>query len=369
MQAGPADGRLLCGLVFFFFSAGILLDHPAWGLRHTEHGRARPHPIAPARVLRGWPDLQAGAYYVGMLAYYWVLATPTIGFLFGCYLYVCVNWFHLHYDEAFSSLRIPHYKGFSRLHITPEGTLHVYSLGMDQVWCSPSPLESASCSGLHAQVQQAWLLFSASSSSSSAGSTLQAQHGPCKCSLACVGRMQHCCPCEDKLLVLSQAARTPDPQTAHCGGSLPPKSGQGALDRPSPCTETCMDNTSVLLDCTCTLPASSAGLHTRISRHNTKAKPSCVLTGAKRVEGGQQMEATQGGWQQAHGQPRSGSSLPLGPCAWQGQVHEGPPGPHRSGGQAGRFCCHSQAQLLRLSPPQGLPLRLRSKLPLGWMQP
>ena len=77
--------------------------------------------------------MQTAAYYGGMLAYFWVLATPTIGFLFGCYLYVCVNWFHLHYDEAFSSLRIPHYKGFSRLRITPSGELHIYSLGMDRV--------------------------------------------------------------------------------------------------------------------------------------------------------------------------------------------------------------------------------------------
>ena len=78
-----------------------------------------------------------------MLAYYWVLATPTIGFLFGCYLYVCVNWFRLHYDEAFSSLRIPHYKGFCRLRITPGGELHIYSLGMDRVrgppTCTPLP--------------------------------------------------------------------------------------------------------------------------------------------------------------------------------------------------------------------------------------
>ena len=76
---------------------------------------------------------QTAAYHGGMLAYYWVLATPTIGFLFGCYLYVCVNWFHLHYDEAVSSLRIPHYKGFCRLRITPAGDLHIYSLGMDRV--------------------------------------------------------------------------------------------------------------------------------------------------------------------------------------------------------------------------------------------
>lgn len=77
--------------------------------------------------------LQAMGYYAGMLAYYWVLATPAVGLLFGCYLYVAVNLFHCHYDEAFSALRIPHYKGFSRLHLTPSGDLVIYALAMDQV--------------------------------------------------------------------------------------------------------------------------------------------------------------------------------------------------------------------------------------------
>ena len=79
--------------------------------------------------------LQAIGYYCGMLAYYWVLATPAVGFLFGCYLYVAVNMFHVHYDEAFSALRIPHYKGFSRLHLTQEGDLVIYALAMDQASC------------------------------------------------------------------------------------------------------------------------------------------------------------------------------------------------------------------------------------------
>ena len=68
-----------------------------------------------------------------MLAYYWVLATPAVGFLFGCYLYVAVNVFHCHYDEAFSALRIPHYKGFSRLQLTKDGDLVIYALAMDRV--------------------------------------------------------------------------------------------------------------------------------------------------------------------------------------------------------------------------------------------
>lgn len=77
--------------------------------------------------------LQAAAYYLGMLAYYWVLATPAVGFLFGCYLYIAVNWFHVHYDEAFSALRIPNFKGFSRLHINTKGDLEIYGLAMDKV--------------------------------------------------------------------------------------------------------------------------------------------------------------------------------------------------------------------------------------------
>ena len=71
-----------------------------------------------------------------MLAYFWVLATPPVGFLFGCYLYIAVNWFHVHYDEAFSALRIPHFKGFSRLHISDSGDLHIYTLAMDKVGAS-----------------------------------------------------------------------------------------------------------------------------------------------------------------------------------------------------------------------------------------
>jgi hypothetical protein len=52
--------------------------------------------------------VQALGYYVGMLCYYWVLATPAVGWLFGCYLYICVNWFGVHYDEVHCSVRPIH---------------------------------------------------------------------------------------------------------------------------------------------------------------------------------------------------------------------------------------------------------------------
>lgn len=56
-----------------------------------------------------------------------------MGFVFGVYLYVCVCWFHVHYDEAFSALRIQAYKGFARLRITKEGDLEIWALGADRV--------------------------------------------------------------------------------------------------------------------------------------------------------------------------------------------------------------------------------------------
>ncbi|GAB4822190.1 hypothetical protein N2152v2_009236 [Parachlorella kessleri] len=77
--------------------------------------------------------IQAVGFYLGVLAYYWLLATPTVGFLFGCYLFLSVNVFHVHYDEAFSSLQVPHFKGFCRFHITRSGDLEMYSLGLHKV--------------------------------------------------------------------------------------------------------------------------------------------------------------------------------------------------------------------------------------------
>jgi hypothetical protein len=65
-----------------------------------------------------------------MLAYYWLLAIPAMGFVFGLYLYIAVCWFHVHYDEAFSALRIANFKGLTRLHITRDGDLEIFSLGV-----------------------------------------------------------------------------------------------------------------------------------------------------------------------------------------------------------------------------------------------
>ena len=78
-------------------------------------------------------------YYTFMLLMFWVVATPAVSLVFGVYLYISVTRFNSHYNEAFSSLKIEHYKNFVRLHITSTGDLEVYAIGVDKV-CVPALL-------------------------------------------------------------------------------------------------------------------------------------------------------------------------------------------------------------------------------------
>jgi len=51
----------------------------------------------------------------------------------GVYLFVSLNAFGRHHNEAFSSLAIPDWKNFLRLHIDEQGTLRIYPIGIDRV--------------------------------------------------------------------------------------------------------------------------------------------------------------------------------------------------------------------------------------------
>lgn len=72
-------------------------------------------------------------YYASVFLYFWLFSTPVVSLVLGSYLYICVNWLHLHFDEAFSSLRIANYKAFTRFHINHDGDLEVYTLAVDKV--------------------------------------------------------------------------------------------------------------------------------------------------------------------------------------------------------------------------------------------
>ena len=72
-------------------------------------------------------------YYASVFLYFWVFSTPVVSLVFGSYLYICINWLHIHFDEAFSSLRIANYKSFTRFHINCDGDLEVFTLAVDKV--------------------------------------------------------------------------------------------------------------------------------------------------------------------------------------------------------------------------------------------
>lgn len=72
-------------------------------------------------------------YYASVFLYFWVFSTPVVSLVFGSYLYICINWLHIHFDEAFSSLRIANYKAFTRFHINRDGDLEVFTLAVDKV--------------------------------------------------------------------------------------------------------------------------------------------------------------------------------------------------------------------------------------------
>lgn len=85
---------------------------------------------------KGMESLSRGGaiiYYASVFLYFWVFSTPVVSLVFGSYLYICINWLHIHFDEAFSSLRIANYKAFTRFHINCEGDLEVFTLAVDKV--------------------------------------------------------------------------------------------------------------------------------------------------------------------------------------------------------------------------------------------
>ena len=71
---------------------------------------------------------------------YWIrlFATLTGGYVFGSfvmglYLFISLNVFRRHSDEAFSALRIQDYKNFLRLHFMEDGSLGVYPIAIEKV--------------------------------------------------------------------------------------------------------------------------------------------------------------------------------------------------------------------------------------------
>jgi len=62
----------------------------------------------------------------------WLLGTLLGGVVWGAYLLMCGGFFGIHANDAFSSIRVPHYKNFLRLRIEPE-RLTIYPIGLKKV--------------------------------------------------------------------------------------------------------------------------------------------------------------------------------------------------------------------------------------------
>jgi len=75
-------------------------------------------------------DPTVSAFTAGMEM--WLLGTLLGGVVWGAYLLVCGGFFGIHANDAFSSIRVPHYKNFLRLRIEPE-RLTIYPIGLKKV--------------------------------------------------------------------------------------------------------------------------------------------------------------------------------------------------------------------------------------------
>lgn len=104
-------------------------DEPLWfrWIAGLIHGCAH---IAAALRIAGWTaDLVGGDIWPLNFA-----AGALVGpIILGLYLLLALNLFGAHADDAFSSLRIQDYKHFLRLHITEEGDLEIFPIGIRRV--------------------------------------------------------------------------------------------------------------------------------------------------------------------------------------------------------------------------------------------
>ncbi len=67
---------------------------------------------------------------------------PAGSFIMGLYLFVSLNWFGRHHDEAFSALSIRDWKNFLRIRINADGELTIFPIGLRRVprqWKSRDP--------------------------------------------------------------------------------------------------------------------------------------------------------------------------------------------------------------------------------------
>jgi len=91
-----------------------------WVVVHLVNGAAHATLGSLPDIWFNLLGLFVGGYFIGAI-------------LMGLYLYVSLRFFERHSNEAFSSLHIPDYKNFLRMHIDRRGQLTVFPIGIETV--------------------------------------------------------------------------------------------------------------------------------------------------------------------------------------------------------------------------------------------
>ncbi len=127
---------IIAGFIFFTDTHSRIYKFAAGGLHALSHlaGVLATAIIASLIVGPGKPLNELSSLQLIGRAIAIFLGGYLIGsFLMGMYLCISLRVFRRHSNEAFSSLRIPDYKNFLRLHIGRDGGLTIYPVGIEQV--------------------------------------------------------------------------------------------------------------------------------------------------------------------------------------------------------------------------------------------
>jgi len=73
------------------------------------------------------------AYLGAISLYFFILAIPLSGNMFGAWLALTLTLLRAQINEGFSSLRYEHFKNFLRLHVTKDGDLEIFAIGLNKV--------------------------------------------------------------------------------------------------------------------------------------------------------------------------------------------------------------------------------------------
>jgi hypothetical protein len=127
---------VIAGFIFFTDTHSRIYKFAAGGLHALSHlggvlatAIIASFIVGPGKLLNELSSLQLmGRAFAIFLGGYLIGS-----FLMGVYLYISLRIFRRHSNEAFSSLRIPDYKNFLRLHIARDGGLTIYPIGIEQV--------------------------------------------------------------------------------------------------------------------------------------------------------------------------------------------------------------------------------------------